>query len=145
MPLRLVASPLLLAAALLAPPPALAADPAAEGDGWEALPLTLVHAGTGGATHCQLQLAHWFEVSVGPAGPGTPVELPLLARAASGEVALLNAAGRRMRLERIDCGAETTPRHRWAALSIDVLRRGGGPVTLECEGDGDGTRCRWHR
>lgn len=144
MPLRLAAL-LLLAGALAPAPAALAGGELAEEEGWEPLRLTLVQAGAEGGIRCQIHLAHWFEVSFGPAVPGTPAELPLLARAASGEVALLNGEGRRMRLERIDCGAEATPRERWTSLSIDALRRGGGTVTLECQGDGEGAGCRWHR
>jgi len=135
---------LLLLLALAAPRAAAAEEADGEAESWTPRTLTLVHGGDSGRTHCQIQLAHWFEVAFGPAGPDSPAELPLLTRVASGEVALPNAEGRRMRLERIDCGAETTPRDRWASLSIDPLRRGSGPLVLECRGDGAGAACHWH-
>ncbi|MEQ9813802.1 MAG: hypothetical protein RLO50_13565 [Azospirillaceae bacterium] len=105
-------------------------------DGWSAVRLTIENAITpGDALACQVILAHWFEIGVGPIEHGDTARLDLLVRPRSGDVAILNTPGDRMRVERIACGRQESPRMTWREPSLDDLRRLTQATTLLCTDD----------
>jgi len=110
-------------------------------DGWSVVRLTVENAiDPADALACQVILAHWFEIGIGPIPPGDTATLDLLVRPRSGEVAVLNTPGDRMRVERIACGPAEAPRADWREPPLDDLRRRTEPTALICAGDVD---CRF--
>lgn len=107
---------------------------------WLDVDLTIRHAGAGDL-RCSFGLAHWYEVTVGPEENGEPLKVRLIARARTGEVAMVNGVGARMRLERIWCGTSATPQQDWQAISIDALRAAPAAAEMDCTSKTGASAC----
>lgn len=110
----------------------------AEAD-WQRIQLRIE---TPGKVACALTLAHWYEHMTSAAERDRPVDVPLRVRIDTGEVALENTLGDKMRLERISCGDPAQTRRQWHFLSIDKLRHTGKNVVIQCDNASPST-CRW--
>lgn len=102
-----------------------------------AVPLTVVNDGAE-AIGCRAAIAHWFSAEVGTAPAGGAVEATLWAEPESGTVFLVNAAGDRMPVESLWCGAAHAT---WRTRSLIPLPRhaaDGDAISLTCRGSADG-------
>jgi hypothetical protein len=110
-------------------------------DGWAPVDLEIANDAAKTSLTCQLLLAHWFEITLGPIAPHGSLHATLIAHEATGEVAVRNDVGDLMRLEQIQCGIDGTPRRDWVGVSIDPLRGASGKHRLAC----DTRACRLNR
>ena len=112
---------------------------ASDADGWLGVDLEVANRSPHGALVCQFLLAHWFEMTLDPIGPGGSRQVALLVEPRRGAVAIPNAVGDLMRLEQIHCGLDGTPRRDWTRVAIERLRGALGALRLAC----DGRACRF--
>lgn len=116
------------------------AAPEGEASGWSDVEISVRQQGMPGL-RCSLGLAHWYEVTTAPVGEGRPVHARLIARAATGEIALLNDVGDRMRLQEIFCGTPDMPRQGWLRVPIEALRAAPPAAEIICVA-AEGRVCR---
>lgn len=100
---------------------------------WHQTPLAIRNAGTDNAIACQFLMAHWFELQFGPIAPGAEQTVALLVRPETGDVAIMNSVGDRMRLERLACGVAGANRDDWAEPPVDWLRQRVTAASLTCD------------
>lgn len=116
------------------------AAPEDEAVGWTSVDIAIRQGGSM-RVRCSFGLAHWYELTVQPQESGASLDVRLIARARTNEVALVNDVGARMRLEQISCGASTTPRQNWQVLPIDALRKAPAAAEIDCAPGSSGLTC----
>lgn len=93
---------------------------------------------TGAPLACAAALAHWYSETLGTAPPGGQIAAALRRDPATGVVSLMNAAGARMPVEALWCGAEGRV---WETRARLRLPEAGGRAAFRCAEAGGRIAC----
>ncbi|MFW6077023.1 MAG: hypothetical protein ACOC71_04665 [Hyphomicrobiales bacterium] len=103
----------------------------------EAVPVTVVNAGTE-RVNCQVEIAHWFSAELASIAPGRDSSLDIWRDPATGSHATRNEHGEFLPVERAWCGIEGRAYvTRWQITLPPAM-----PRRLTCAGAGEKLDCR---
>ncbi len=100
---------------------------------WSKFALNIENHMSAYGLRCQLVLAHWFEITLGPIAPHDKLIIHLDTHIQTGEVTIQNKRGDLMSVEQIYCGSEDNSRNHWHKISLQPIRRAITAQTLWCD------------